>query len=69
MQGEFQMLIGKKIETYHNFNDIPNNKGAVIKFAPAFPEEPHTEEDHKFIETFDSKLKELMERECRQLRE
>ena len=47
---------------------LANKIGAVIKFAPAFPEEPHTEEDHKFIETFDSKLKELMERDCRQLR-
>ena len=62
------MLIGKKVETYHKFDDIPNKIGAVIKFAPLYPEPPHTEEQHKLIESFNSKLKELMERECQQLR-
>jgi hypothetical protein len=35
----------------------------VISFKPEYPSSPHSEEDHEYIETFDSKLKELMKRE------
>ena len=35
----------------------------LIKFQPTFPEEPHTEEEHREIATYNVKLQELMKRE------
>tara|TARA_Y100001937_G_scaffold19591_3_gene26986 strand:- start:1564 stop:1773 length:210 start_codon:yes stop_codon:yes gene_type:complete len=69
MKGEFQILINGKLMTYNQFEDIPEKIGAVIKFLPDFPEEPHTKEEHEYISTFGTKLQELARRECRQLRE
>ena len=52
MEGEFKIKVGRSIYTYTNFDDIPKEIGAVISFNPKYPEEPHTEEEHKLIETF-----------------
>jgi hypothetical protein len=60
--------IGSSVLTYTNLNDVPEEIGAVVSFKPDYPEPPHTEEQHNYIETFVSKLNQLMERECRQLR-
>jgi len=68
MEGEFKVRINNRIFTYNNTNDIPNEIGAVISFKPDYPEPPHTEEQHNYISTFESKLKQLMERECLRLR-
>ena len=35
----------------------------MISFEPEAPPSPHSEEDHKYIETFNDKLQELMMRE------
>ena len=35
----------------------------MISFEPDAPPSPHSEEDHKYIETFNDKLQELMMRE------
>tara|TARA_Y100001970_G_C14163891_1_gene820150 strand:- start:304 stop:513 length:210 start_codon:yes stop_codon:yes gene_type:complete len=69
MEGEFKIKVGRSIYTYTNFNDIPKEIGAVISFNPKYPKEPHTEEEHKLIKTFNDKLQELMKRECQRLRE
>ena len=50
------------------YDEIPNEIGAVISFEPNYPSPPHTEEQHNYIETFNDKLKLLMERECLRLR-
>ena len=63
MKGEFVIKIGSAIVTYEDFDDIPMEFDHVIKFEPDFPEEPHTDEDHEFMETFNDKLQELMKRE------
>ena len=68
MEGEFKVRIKNRIFTYNNTNDIPKEIGALISFKPDFPEPPHTEEQHNYIETFTDKLKQLMERECQRLR-
>ena len=69
MEGVFKIKVGRSIYTYTNFDEIPQEIGAVISFNPKYPKEPHTEEEHKLIETFNDKLQELMKRECRRLRE
>ena len=68
MKGELIIKINKKLHTFTDFSDIPSKIGAVISFMPEYPEPPHTEEQHEYIETFNDKLKQLMERECQQLR-
>ena len=69
MKGEFIIRMNKELITYNQFEDIPEKIGAVIKFLPDYPPEPHTEKEHQLIATFVDKLKELASRECQQLRE
>jgi len=68
VEGKFVIKIGNQLHTYTQYDEIPNEIGAVISFMPEYPEPPHTEEQHEYIETFNDKLKQLMERECQQLR-
>ena len=68
MKGEYIIILNGTIHTYTDFDDIPDKIGAVISFNPDYPEPPHTNEEHELIETFNDKLKQLMERECQQLR-
>lgn len=63
MPHEFKILREAKIETYSNFDDIPNQFENVIKFAPEIPDGPHTHNQHEEIESWNSKLQELMKRE------
>tara|TARA_Y100000389_G_C17413764_1_gene492473 strand:+ start:637 stop:852 length:216 start_codon:yes stop_codon:yes gene_type:complete len=49
------------LETYTEYNDIPNDFDHVISFEPEVPEPPHTEEQHDEIEQWNDRLKELME--------
>ena len=63
MQGEYKIMIHREVITYTNYDDIPATFDHVISFKPDFPPGPHSEEDHEFMETFNSKLQELMGRE------
>ncbi|SVB78602.1 uncharacterized protein METZ01_LOCUS231456 [marine metagenome] len=47
--------------TYIDYDDIPNTFDHVIKFNPDWPESPHTQEDHDYMEVFNDKLQVLME--------
>ena len=49
------------LETYTEYDDIPNDFDHVISFEPEVPEPPHTEEQHDEIEQWNDRLKELME--------
>ena len=60
---EFVFRIDGKLVTVHNWDDVPEQFDHVIKFAPEVPEPPHTEEQHEEIESWNSKLQELIERE------
>tara|TARA_A200000113_G_scaffold134355_1_gene120853 strand:+ start:3008 stop:3199 length:192 start_codon:yes stop_codon:yes gene_type:complete len=51
------------LTTYNKFEDIPMKFDHVIEFHPYTPPEPHTEEQHKEIEQWPSKLQELIKRE------
>lgn len=63
MRGKFTIRIDKKIHVFENYDDIPETFDNVIEFLPEYPEPPHTEEQHDYIETFSPKLKELLKRE------
>ena len=63
MKGKFVIKIGSAIVTYEEFDDIPMEFDNLISFKPDAPEPPHSEEDHKEMETYNEKLQELMRRE------
>ena len=63
MKGEFVIKIGSATVTYEDFDYIPMEFDNLISFKPDAPEPPHSEEDHKEMETYNEKLQELMRRE------
>ena len=65
MEGEYSVKIGDKVFNYTNADDIPEKFDHLIKFVPKEPPEPHTQEDHDYINTFPKKFKEIFAREQR----
>ena len=63
MKGEFVIKVGSELVTYDNYDDIPMEFDNLISFKPDAPEPPHSEEDHEEMETYNTKLQELMRRE------
>ena len=63
MKGTFIIKVGSELVTYDNYDDIPIKFDHLISFKPDAPEPPHSEEDHKEMETYNTKLQELMRRE------
>ena len=62
---EYVIMVNGKLNTYENYEDIPKQFDHVIKFLPDVIPEPHTEEEHKEIETYNDKLQGLMKRELK----
>ena len=62
LTGEYVVLKDKKICKFTKYSDIPESFEQVISFIPDYPEGPHTQEEHNFMETFNSKLQELLSR-------
>ena len=65
MKGEFVILVGSELVTNYNYDDIPMKFDNLISFKPDALEPPHSEEDHKEMETYNTKLQELMKRETK----
>jgi hypothetical protein len=63
MPHEFVVKRNGVLETYTNYNDIPDDFDHVIKFFPEIPEGPHTEEQHEEIEKWNDKLQILIQKE------
>lgn len=63
MKGIFVFLIDGKLETFNDFRDIPKEFDHVIKFLPEIPDPPHTEEQHKEIDSWNERLQNLMKKE------
>lgn len=63
MQGVFQVLIDGKVVTYTNYDHIPEQFDNIIRFAPDIPPEPHTDEQHEWIESLPEYMNELIKRE------
>jgi hypothetical protein len=60
---EFVILRNGIIETYCNYNDIPEKFDNVIKFVPDYSEGPHTHEEHNELHLWNDRLKQLLKRE------
>ena len=63
MKGQFVVKVGTSLLEFSDYNNIPDKFDNLISFKPEYPSSPHCQEDHEYIETFDSKLKDLMKRE------
>ena len=63
MADKFIILINNEQFEYDKFEDIPESFDYLIKFEPEYPDPPHTEEQHAYIDSFPLMLKELMGRE------
>lgn len=62
MKGKFVILKDDEYYTYSNYDDIPETFDNLIEFRPEYPEGPHNEEQHKEIDSYPEKLKELLKR-------
>lgn len=62
MKGRFVVRTNEQLLEFSNFEDIPMEFDNVIAFEPDFPEGPHTEEQHKEIDSYPLKLFELLKR-------
>jgi hypothetical protein len=60
---EFVILRNGILETYDNYDDIPEEFDNVIRFIPDFPEGPHTHDEHEEMSFWNQKLQELIKRE------
>lgn len=65
MNHEFVILLNGVLVTYDKYEDIPESFDNLIRFVPVIPPEPHTEEQHREIESWNDKFKELMKRETK----
>jgi hypothetical protein len=65
MSHKFTILIDGNLVTYDKYEDIPESFENLIEFIPEIPDGPHTEDQHEEIDQWNSKLKELMQRETR----
>jgi len=62
MAHEFLIKRNGKIESYDSYDDIPQEFDTVIKFAPEIPPPPHSHEQHEQMETWNTKLQDLIKR-------
>jgi len=60
---KFVIKVNGILETYTNYDDIPDTFDHVIEFSPEVPEPPHTEEQHEEIDKWNFRLQALMEKE------
>jgi hypothetical protein len=57
---KFVVMRHGKLETYHDFDQIPCDFEHVIEFAPEIPPGPHTDEQHTEIDSWGDRLQQLM---------
>ncbi len=58
---KFVVMKNNVLQTFTDYDAIPNDFDHVIEFLPEIPPEPHTEEQHEEIEQWNGKLQKLME--------
>ena len=59
----FLIRDGMKYLQFTKYEDIPESFDNVIRFEPEIPPEPHTEEQHKYYDSFNLVFQELLKRE------
>lgn len=63
MKGIFVFLIDGKLETFYDYNDIPDDFDHVIRFQPEVPPGPHTHDQHEEMDKWTDLLQQLMAKE------
>jgi len=63
MAHEFVVRRNGILETYTEYDAIPDDFDHVIKFLPEIPDPPHTHEQHEEIDQWPARLKKLLEKE------
>lgn len=63
MKGRFVIRVGNDLIAYEDTEMIPMSFDNLIEFSPEIIPEPHTEEQHEIMESYNDVLKELMTRE------
>lgn len=61
LKGEFIIKKNGELLVYHDYDDIPDSFDHVISFKPTVPDAPHGIDEHAEIDTWNEKLKRLME--------
>lgn len=51
------------LETYTNYEDIPDDFDHVIEFLPEITDGPHSDEEHDELAKWNDRLQELMRKE------
>ena len=62
MAHRFVIMRCDQIEVYDCYDDIPDDLDHVIEFLPEIPPEPHTQQQHKEIDTWLGLFNTLMEK-------
>ena len=65
LNGTYVIRIDDELVTYNDLNDIPGEFDNLIRFNPEIPEGPHTDEEHKMLESLNDILHDLLKRERR----
>ena len=60
--GDFVVRVDGEIQSYTDYNDVPQEVEAVIKFVPNIPAEPHTLQQHEDISKWNQEMLGLVER-------
>ena len=60
MTHRFVIMRNDALETYTDFNSIPEDFDHVIEFLPEIPPGPHTDAEHEEIEKWNDRLQQLM---------
>jgi hypothetical protein len=60
-QGRFDLIVGGVLRSYQRWEDLPVVFDHVVRFEPAIPPAPHTEEQHAEATLWNARLQQLME--------
>lgn len=62
MPHRFDIILNGKIQSYTEFESIPDEFEHLVAFLPEIPPPPHTAEQHAEIDTWQDKFNQLMRR-------
>lgn len=65
LSGNFVVMIDGKIQTFGAYEDVPNSFEHIIKAEFDYPEGPHTDEQHEWLDNLGYYFNNLKERETK----
>jgi len=61
-KGVYKIILDNKHVEYTHWDNIPMSFDDLILFLPEAPEEPHSDEDHKYMKRCKDKFNEVFKR-------